>query len=255
MNRFYLLYIFVISVFLTSSLIAEIPCPDGLDTPTVSSKLVPYKASYELQRGGKKAGQAHRELQPIEKDIWQLTMKAKASLMMLKFKYSQKTQFTLLGEKPRPDSYQQIDSATLKSDKKLNQEFDWKQMIENGRYNEKEWQLSLPENVQNRLTSLVNLRLDLLNKDKNSYQQNSFVYPVSYKGKIRDDAYTILTKENITTPAGNFETLKVEKNHQNKSRSTYFWLAKKLDYIPVRIQQFKDGKEQADMLLAIFTKM
>ncbi|MCP4270554.1 MAG: DUF3108 domain-containing protein, partial [Gammaproteobacteria bacterium] len=63
------------------------------------------------------------------------------------------------------------------------------------------------------------------------------------------DVYEIMGEEKIITPAGEFDALYVKKIHQNKSRVSFVWLAKELNYLPVRIKQFKEGKEQADMIL------
>jgi len=71
--------------------------------------------------------------------------------------------------------------------------------------------------------------------------------------KLNDDVYQFIAEETIQTPEGEFQTLKFEKTHKNKRRISYFWLAKKLDYIPIRIQQIKEGEEQADMLLKSVT--
>jgi len=143
----------------------------------------------------------------------------------------------------------QIDSGNFKSDKKLKQQFDWQEMLETGSYKKDKWQMQLVPGVQNRLTSLISLRLDLLNRDEHNSIQNSFVFPVSYKGKVNNDVYKIIAEEKLETPTGEYATLKIEKTHSNKSRISYYWLAKKLDYIPIRIRQLKDGKEQADMLI------
>ena len=47
--------------------------------------------------------------------------------------------------------------------------------------------------------------------------------------------------EIITTPYGQLETLKVQMAHDNTERNTIFWLAPKLDYLPVKIVHNDDG--------------
>jgi len=231
-------------------MVADIPYSDATPGVSVPHKIVPYIATYDLMREAKIAGQAKRKLEPLADNNWLLTMNAKANVLLLNFKYTQKTKFKFINDRPRPENYQQIDSGSLKSSKKLKQVFDWQQMLESGRYNKKKWQLDLLPETQNRLTSLINLRVDLLSRnDTSSLKENSFIYPISYKGKINHDIYTILAEETLSTPAGVFETLKVQKSHKSKSRVSYYWLARKLDFLPVRIQQIKGGKEQANMLL------
>lgn len=45
-----------------------------------------------------------------------------------------------------------------------------------------------------------------------------------------------------TVPAGTFETVLVERVHDDKERKTRFWLAKELDYLPIKVAQTNDGK-------------
>jgi len=145
-------------------MVADIPYSDATPGASVPHKIVPYIATYDLMREAKIAGQAKRKLEPLADNNWLLTMNAKANVLLLNFKYTQKTKFKFINDRPRPENYQQIDSGSLKSSKKLKQVFDWQQMLESGRYNKKKWQLDLLPETQNRLTSLINLRVDLLSR-------------------------------------------------------------------------------------------
>jgi len=236
-----LLSAFFLPTMTLSIAAVEIPCPDGS-----SFEIPAYDVTYDLSRKGKKVGSAHRTLKPIEDNRWQLSMNSKASVLVISFEYKQKSIFTWVDNSPRPDSYIQRDRNSFKSAKAHKQNFDWHQMQENGSYKKKKWQLQLKDGIQDRQTSILNLRRDLLQQEI----QETYRYPVSYKGKINDDVYVLVGEESLQTSAGTFETLKFEKTHKNRNRISYFWLAKELDYLPVRIQQIKEDEEQADMLLS-----
>ena len=47
--------------------------------------------------------------------------------------------------------------------------------------------------------------------------------------------------EKITTPYGEIDTIKVSRVHQSSDRKTQFWLAKSLNYLPVKVVQIDDG--------------
>jgi len=220
------------------------PCPDSS-----AIEILPYKASYELMREGKKAGHATRELKQIDRNNWQLSMNSKASLFFVTFSYQQQSNFSWVNNKPRPDSFLQTDKNSFKAAVIQQQTFDWLTMLEDGSYKKQKWQLKVTPDIQDRQLSLLSLRLDLLQQDYTKGQQKTFQYSVSYKGEVSDESYQFVAEESITTPAGIFETHKYQKTHDNKSRVSYFWLAKKLKYLPIRIQQLKDGEEQANMLL------
>lgn len=60
--------------------------------------------------------------------------------------------------------------------------------------------------------------------------------------------FRIMAREKVETPAGNFETVRVERVN-DKKKSTVFWLAPAKGYMAVRVQQTKDGDEQLKMVL------
>ena len=59
--------------------------------------------------------------------------------------------------------------------------------------------------------------------------------------------------EQLTLPYGMLEGIKVEIVRQNSTRETFAWFSPQLNYQLVRLQQFKDDKEQGDIQLKTFT--
>ena len=47
----------------------------------------------------------------------------------------------------------------------------------------------------------------------------------------------------ITVPSGTFDVVRIDRVHDDKDRQTSFWLAPKLDYLPVKVVQNNDGKK------------
>ncbi len=254
MNKHFHLFIFAGCMAVTSLAFAN-SVPTSEDQ--TNQNLIPaFEAQYDLHRKGDKVGKVHRKLIPTDGNNWQFTMKSKGGVFLFSVEYFQESHFSWVDGIPRPAKYQQSYSNSFKSAKKNKQLFDWEQMLETGSYHKNNWQLELTPGIQDRLTSILCLRLDLLLQDQKKnqqkgelQQQDTFQYPVSYKGKIKEDMYQLMGEEKVSTPAGDFETLHVKKIHQNKSRVSFVWLAKELNYLPVRIKQFNEGKEQADMLL------
>lgn len=46
----------------------------------------------------------------------------------------------------------------------------------------------------------------------------------------------------ITTPAGTYDVIRIDRIHDDKERATSFWLATSLDYLPIQISQTNNGK-------------
>ncbi len=260
MNKILHLLIVTGSMAVTSLVFAN---QDPTAEDQTNQNLIPaFEAQYDLHRKGDKVGKVQRKLMPTEDNNWQFSMKSKGGVFLFSVEYFQESLFSWVDGIPRPAKYQQSYSNSFKSAKKNKQLFDWEQMLETGSYHKKNWQLELTPGIQDRLTSIIHLRLDLLLQDQKKNQQkgevpqqDTFQYPVSYKGEIKDDVYQLIGEEKVSTPAGDFETLYVKKIHKSKSRVSFVWLAKELKYLPVRIKQFKDGKEQADMILKSVTKL
>lgn len=62
----------------------------------------------------------------------------------------------------------------------------------------------------------------------------------------------VIGTERVEVPAGTFETTKVERARPGSSRSSLLWCAPQLDYLPVRLQQLKEGKARITMELVSF---
>ena len=55
----------------------------------------------------------------------------------------------------------------------------------------------------------------------------------------------------ITVPAGTFDVVRIDRVHDDKDRQTSFWLAPKLDYLPVKVLQNNDGRKMEMNLVKV----
>lgn len=67
-------------------------------------------------------------------------------------------------------------------------------------------------------------------------------YKIASRKGVRDIPFINEGKTKITVPAGTFDVIKVRRVHNNDKRKSFFWLAPKLDYLPVRVMQNDKGK-------------
>ena len=90
--------------------------------------------------------------------------------------------------------------------------------------------------------------------DKIVQGQKEFSYQViNYRGQERDYHLKVMGTEQLTLPYGMLEGIKVEIVRHNSTRETFAWFSPQLNYQLVRLQQFKDDKEQGDIQLKTFT--
>lgn len=80
-------------------------------------------------------------------------------------------------------------------------------------------------------------------------------YRVVDRNEIGTINYVAHGTQTLDTPMGRLETLKFSRERADSSRSTHFWFAPKLDYQPVRIEQFKDGESTAIAKLKSYQRL
>lgn len=79
----------------------------------------------------------------------------------------------------------------------------------------------------------------------------SMVVPALYGsgGEIREYSLKVLGEENVSTPAGRFSTIKVQRTQPGGKYTVTLWCAPELDYFPVRIDREKRGRPQGTLWL------
>ncbi len=98
-----------------------------------------------------------------------------------------------------------------------------------GTYKNKQFNLRLPVGTLDRASLEIALANDISNK------KPRLNYNVMERGELKKYIFARQGQEKLTTPAGRFTTTKVKVVRSSNKRSTMFWLAKELDYMPVKI--------------------
>ncbi|MEM7291766.1 MAG: DUF3108 domain-containing protein [Pseudomonadota bacterium] len=65
---------------------------------------------------------------------------------------------------------------------------------------------------------------------------------IFYKGKIREYLFSAGQSQRLTIAANEFETTRIVRRRDGGKRETHIWFAKDNSWIPVQIEQFKNGK-------------
>ena len=104
-------------------------------------------------------------------------------------------------------------------------------------YKGKSTTMNMPQQAFDDLSLEVQIRQDLLN---GKFSGN---YYMAKKDKVEKTPFKKSGNTKITVPAGTFDTVRVDRIHDDNSRSTSFWLAPSLDYLPVKVSQVNDGKK------------
>ncbi len=125
----------------------------------------------------------------------------------------------------------------LGRDRKAELKFDWQQKKVENNVQNKPWTMPVPDLALDKLSYQLQLRTDLINgKDLSGYE-------IADGGKLKVYSFKIIGEEELKTPAGRFDVVKVKRvREQDDERQTIIWFAKNWNYMVVRLQQEEDDK-------------
>ena len=218
----------------------------------ISAELRPFDAQYLAYRSGNDIGTASMQLQktPIDPEVennnlstqYTLTYESRVRRFFISDKRFEKSQFVELNMQLIPQMYEYERSGTG-PDSELKVKFNsLSNKITIDDNEPMEWQGELDNQL---------FRIDLPNKLAQGTTKTHYEF-INYRGEKRRYDLEVVATENLNLPYGQLLAIKVVINRESSSRVTYAWFAPSLNHNLVRLQQFKNGKEQGDMQLQNF---
>ena len=206
----------------------------SMSAPALASAqtLQPSTAEYSFTVEDKYKGTATRTLSKSG-NTWQYDVNARVAGVA---SAAQHSRFTISGNQVSPSQA----STTYKlfgigRTHKLSFDPSKKQVVSN--YKGKSTTLGMPQQAFDDLSLEVQIRQDLMS---GKFSGN---YYMAKKNKVEKTPFKKSGNTTITVPAGTFDTVRVDRIHDDNSRSTSFWLAPSLDYLPIKVSQVNDGKK------------
>lgn len=206
----------------------------SMTAPTLANAktVQPTTANYNFTVEDKYKGTATRTLSKSG-DVWKYGVNARVAGVATA---SQSSSFVIAGDNVSPTQA----STTYKifgigNTHNLSFNSAKKQVVST--YKGKSATLNMPQQAFDDLSLEVQIRQDLLN---GKFSGN---YYMAKKDKIEKTPFKKSGNTKLTVPAGTFDTVRVDRIHDDNSRSTSFWLAPSLDYLPVKVSQINDGKK------------
>nr|WP_136252256.1 DUF3108 domain-containing protein [Ningiella ruwaisensis] len=211
---------------------------------TAQAKLLPFTSKYVAYYDGDDVGEAQLELNVLDDERYELNYQSSVSKFFLSDRRFETSIFTTENGKLIPIRYEYQREGTGRN-KALIVEFDADSdkiiVNEEARY---DWN----NEFDNQL-----FRVDLPQRLKDGETKFDY-YFINYRGERRHYQFELLGDENVQLPYGQLSALKVKINRESNRRVTYAWFAPDLNYSLVRLQQFKEGKEQGDIKLSAYTR-
>lgn len=126
--------------------------------------------------------------------------------------------------------------------------FDWRRGSVENKVDGDIWRMPVPVGALDKLAVQLAMMIDL------GHGKNTLEYAVADGGTLKTYRFKVIGKERLVTPAGSYDTLKLERLRDNNKRSTYLWCAPKLHNLPVRIDQREEDDSKFSMVLTGYTE-
>lgn len=203
--------------------------------------LKPYQATYKLFRKGSDLGEGFRELSKTE-DGYKIKSMSKISWLFLSDSRNEVSNFNVLDGLLTAKDYRYVRTGTGRDREEI---ISFSPELIESTYKSNTKQIKPILYTYDPLLYQLALRQDLINNKK----------PLSYhlirKGKETQYRFERKGLETVNTPYGRIEAIKIERIRGNGSpRKTLIWAAPSLNYVIVKMTQYKDGAEQADLQLS-----
>lgn len=191
----------------------------------------PFSAIYAVSRDGKTIGETTYQLNRLGDGSWSLTSETRGTTgmaRMLGLEVKESSRFRWHGESIETLSYDYRQDAAIKS-KARHAEFDWFINEARVRDNGKEFRYALEPGTRDRQTVSLTIGVALANGTED------MIIPVAVKNQVERQQYIKRGEEAIAVPAGNFNTVLIERvDMPGKLRS---WYAPNKTPAPIRLEQ------------------
>lgn len=213
----------------------------GLSTSAMA--LAPFQASYQFAYNGKNVGTATRVLQQQNNQQWTYTFSAKALGVG---SASETSRFSFNNGQISSQSFSR-NSKILVHNRSMSINFNPSSKLINTQKDKKARSFAWQAGVLDELNAELQVREDL---KKNALKAQYFIADAK---EVEGRKFVRQGTEQIKTPAGTYNTVKVVMQHNGKNRQTVFWLAPQLDYLPVKVTH-KDEDASYSLNLTKFSQ-
>lgn len=212
------------------------------ETPALPPSFV---ASYAVSARGFPVGSMRRELKLLADQRFRFSSATQSSGLAALFRKERVEELSegqLSGDSLRPERYTYTRSGGKKP-KLVRLEFDWSKHKVSNTVNDHTWSLAIGDEAVDRLVYQVLIMRDL------ARGAEQLEYTIADGGKLKQYRFRRTAEERLSLPAGDYDTIKLERQHSEGDRSTIIWVAPALNFIPVRVVVTDDDGSTTTVML------
>ncbi len=201
-----------------------------------------FNATYSVSKGGLTLGEMKTSLSYQGKSYkyYKATKSTGLVSWLSGDKITENTQGSFRGNLLEPSSYLYHHKSRRK-DRKDQLKFINRQLVK-GAYKGKAYEVKIPHGTIDRATLELALARDVAAKKK------TLSYSVIERGKLKSYHLHRQGTEKITVHDKEYTAIKLVISRKGTDRKTTFWLAKELDYMPVKINHVEKGDSIVTLL-------
>lgn len=134
-----------------------------------------------------------------------------------------------------PERYSSVDTIT-KDQKAMDFRFDWRKNQVAGTIGDQNYVIPLDGRVHDRVSIQFELMLKLMNASPADR------YVMLNEEELRPIVVSNIGRKRVKVPFGSFDVVGIQHRTEDSSRLTTLWCAEELGFLPVIIEQHKNGK-------------
>ena len=207
-----------------------------------------FEAEYDVHRSGLKIAKVRRRVTPLGGSRFEYSSETKTvgmAALFRKTRISEKSVWNFHDNTPKPDRYHYRRTGGKKNRATV-VEFDREQRKITNTGNGDSWEMPAEPVLMDKLLYQIALMLDL------EAGNSRAAYTIADGRKIRQYRFEKLGREIITTPLGEFDTVKMIRYKDNGKRSVILWCAEALRFLPVKVENTgKDHKKSVALLRSL----
>jgi hypothetical protein len=234
------------AIEIEAALVPKTDNTSTLNNQILLAPLIPQTAHYKAYYGSFELGDAKFTLPATDSSYYKYTFESEVGLLMLSDERKLQSDFTLENGKLVPFRYVHERTGTG-SEYTEQTAFARSQNFIHTIYKLDALKLDYHETIFDPLMVQLQFRMDVISNKR----------PLNYKmvkeKEVDEYDFKIIGNETITVAGGTFDTVKFEVVRNSTKRQTFFWMAPKLAYLPVRLSHFSKGSKQLDIQLADYT--
>lgn len=195
-----------------------------------------YSARYAITFKGITVGNAQHQLKNTNNNDYYYHIKAEPSIRFLPYRYQESSSFTWSQAKLIESHNYFYDHQEGKRKKRGNVYFDYKNNMVINKTSNEPWEEKLVLPMFDKINHTLQLRYDLMHGKTKRLQ-----YLVAEDDEVKPFKFRIIGYQKINTKLGSVDTVMLQHISRKKYKTT-MWLAKKYEYMPVKIIQERKGK-------------